>query len=430
MPTLNSFPYHRQDDEAMCGPACAQMVLDYLGDQVPIPDQEDFRKKADALPSPTHTVWENIEYDKWATRPDELEFALRPLGNPLKFTFDAYYKGSPGSYKSLLSTGSINNKSQACPIVPVHGAFYYKQQFDGVIEAKGYSDLAKYDANSNYDAHWVVFFKYESNGFVGNDPYFPLTKGAFPHSNHVGEKKDGCKTVLIHVNGDKESIRDINFPVINRAAVLWKPRVGENQRIALPFPTEAPPIERPFLPPAPLRMTVSDAANQPFNEASARGQMNNFGLFTRTPCNTYLSGTTFGTPRLVHRLDVFGRDYYLVPMLKPDGNSTAMIRVDAPTGEYLDSLYYSENPFLFDKSKLRQARLQSVIQQLTQFDNKWGKAFSTQISEPATEMVWLPCKQSRSAFFPFYIIKLSDPPQPERRVLVRVDWQLFLNLTY
>lgn len=448
MPPIDSFPYHRQDDEAMCGPACAQMVLSHLKTQK-LPQQGELRQDADKLDPPSQEIWKRYVDDAWATRPDELEHALWLRQEPLKANFEAYYNGSIKDFiqtddagKKITGIGYLSrlrkwirdSTSPTYPIVPVHGPFYYKQQRNKAIEAHGYSNLAKYDAKSNYDAHWVVLFKHDFEGFLGNDPYFPLTKGANADAH---EKDDKCKPVLIHINGTETQIGDYIFPAINRTAVSWTvaPVIHPGGRIAWRPPTEESPIQPPLLPPPPLPMIPFDTPNKKFDEIEikrewVRQQMESFGLFANRPCSTYLSGTTFGTPRLVRRLDVIGRDYYLIPMLKPDGNSTAMVRVDAPTGIYLDSLYYLENPFIFDKSQLRQTRFQSTSQQLTQFDSKLGKAFSTQISEPATEMVWLPCRESRSAFFPFYVIK-PDSNRPDWRVPVRVDWSIFpFGLTY
>lgn len=446
MPPIESFPYHRQDNETMCGPACAQMVLSHLKTQE-LPWQSTLRKNGDQLtPPPTLEIWKRYVDDVWATRPDELKQALLSHQPPPNAIFEAYYNGSikdfsvtddAGNkitgigYLSRLKKWIKEPKSPTYPIVPVHGPFYYKQQRNKPIDAHGYSNLAKYDVKSNYDAHWVVLFKHDFEGFLGNDPYFPLTKGANEEKHKEG---DNCKPVLIHISGTETQIGDYIFPAINRTAVSWTdvPVNHPGGRIAWRPPTGESPIQPPPLPPPPLPMVPFDMPDKKFDEKEIkiewiRQQMERFGLFANRPCSTYLSGTTFGMPRLVRRLDVIGRNYYLIPMLKPDGNSSAMIRVDAPTGQYLDSLYYSENPFIFDKSQLRQTWFQSISQQLTQFDSKLGKAFSTQISEPATEMVWLPCRESISAFFPFYVIK----PEPNRRVPVRVDWKLFpFGLTY
>lgn len=429
MATINNFPYHRQDDEAMCGPACAQMVLDYLKQS--LHSQIDLRLVADSLGNATVATWQNYEYDGWATRPDELGFALLPLGQAINLTFTAQYKGNPSKYKTLLSTDSISHSdSPTYPIVPVHGAFYYKQQFGDSIEAMGYSDLAEADrdAKSSYDAHWIVLFKHENDGFVGNDPYFHLSSGDGKHSptKPNGEKTDTCKTVLIHINGSTDSIRDINFPEINRAAILWKGSTSVS-RIAGRPPVEPPLIEPPYLSSPPLKFRPSPKRNKIFNQTALRSQMRSLGLFSNRPCATYLAGTDFGPPRFVRRLDVPYQDYYLVPMLKPDGNSAALVRVNASTGDYLDSLYYSENPFLFDESPERETLVNSIIpERLTNMrKSKWKKHFSTQIDEPQTEMVWLPCKQSVSAFFPFYVIQATD-----ERFLVRVDGKVFPKLTY
>lgn len=434
---IDIFPYHRQDDETMCGPACGQMVLRHLNlssTQISLPEQVLLKQDAGKLPSATTLPWKNYVGDAWATKPDGLKYTLGLRQQPFKVAFDAFYNGriKDGSGQKGYLTWLRNwIKKTTYPIVPVHGTFFYKQQLSSIVEAKGYSNLVNYDAKSDYDAHWIVLFKHDLNGFVGNDPYFPLTTGAAIHSHG-----DSCKTVLIHINGSDTAIGDYNFPVINRTAIAWikLPSVGPvppgdpSGRIGWRPPVEEAPIQPPVLPPPPLPMVVYDASNRPFDRTSVWDQMNSFGLFTTPPCNAYLSGTTFGTPRLVRRLDVHGRDYYLVPMLKSDGNSSAMVRVDAPTGTYLDSLYYSENPFIFDKSQRQQIRTKEEIAKM---NKHWRDPYSKQINELATEMVWLPCRESRSAFFPFYVIKPPAlGPVAVPRFFVRVDWRVFPKLTY
>lgn len=431
MQTLNNFPYHRQDNKILCGPACAQMVQNHLAmthekANYVLTNQLDLKKLADQKKDPTVPAWLNYKTVGWSTRPDELEVALVPTGSEFKVGFVARYVKAPGSFKALLDKGTINNGNsdfQACPIVPIHGPFYYKQQFDDAIDANGYSGIAKADSQSDYDAHWIVLFQYQNNGFIGNDPWFPVTKVASPHTS----SGSCCKAVLIHVNGSgrdkdgKDTFGDINFPVTNRAAIFWMPaQSSAGLRIALPLPTD-------LLPSPPLPLIPDERPNKGFSDERLASQIRSFGLLSNPPCNSYLVGATMGKPRLVRRLDVVGRDYYLVPFLKSNGDSVAMMRVDAPRGEYLDSLYYTENPFLFDKSPARQTLVQTTIPQrlIALGKSDWLKHFAQQINEPSTEMVWLPCEQSVSAFFPFYVIKT-----PTGRFLVRVDGEVFSQLTY
>ncbi|MBP6824070.1 MAG: hypothetical protein KA368_21160, partial [Acidobacteria bacterium] len=262
-----------------------------------------------------------------------------------------------------------------------------------------------------YFAHWIVLFKFENDGFYGHDPYFKLSKGKNPHSQN-----DLCKKVLIHINN---KIGDYNFPHYSRTAIC----LDLNTPLVIGKRPIFPLIKPPFLPRLfPIRRF--GRPNEPFSERSVRIQMQSFGLFTNPPCNQYLAGTNFGVPRLVRRLDVIGRDYYLIPMLRPDGSSAALVRVDAPTGQYLDSLYYSESPLLLDNSQERQHLIAQIKGELP---NKWKNAFTQQINEPLTEMLWLPCGQSLSAFSPFYVIEVKALAE---RFLVRLDGGVFQELNY
>lgn len=424
---MDKFPYHRQNSANSCGPACAQMVIDFMtgGSLVPKTQDEVDSVSSDTPAPSSNDLWQLYIQDKWITRPDVLQFGLNQYAkgqssNQLgQSVFSAYYRGIPEDYKFLLSDDAIENT--VYPIVPVHGTFYYKDQIDDFVEANGYSGkVVGYDTKSKYDAHWIVLFKYENNGFMGNDPYFPLSEGDNPHKT-----SDNCKPVLIHINGNVDSIRDINFPDINRVAVFWS--AAPNSGARLRPPTKPPLFKSPLLARPPLPAREVNRKITKFVDREVKAKMDSFGLFTRPPCQSYLAGTNFGTPRRVHRLDVLSQDYYLVPRLKPNGDSTAMVRIDVPTGEYLDSLYYSENPFLFDKSPAQQRLVQTIIpQRLTKLrKSKWKQPFAEQINDPETEMVWLPCQQSQSAFFPFYVIKMKN-----ERLFVRVDGQIFPKLTY
>lgn len=105
-----------------------------------------------------------------------------------------------------------------------------------------------------------------------------------------------------------------------------------------------------------------------------------------------------------------------------------MVRVDAQTGSYLDSLYYSENPLLIDQTSATPNLMQYISGQFTDMKKPhWQTAFDQQINEPTTEMIWLPCQQSISPFFPFYVIIVKATSE---RFFVRLDGRVFESLLY
>lgn len=470
---MNKIYYHRQDKDEYCGPASVQIVSNYISDKLPT---LGMFKQQSALAFnagiPSHDApWDWDRYKTWKWQPDEIRNMLTKCLAPsatavaviyptISFSGSSYSFDFIEDYKSKLIYHLTQSK---CPIVPIHGTFHYGNKlippsiYSDIVEKLILNDDSHDIDDSVYIGHWIVLTENQDDGFIGFDPWLPKLDGAPvidpPHTqSNVVVVKGGkgtdcpCREVYIHISGNLNAL-NLNFPDESRVAVVWDVP-GSPLR-------QGPPLKPGTTSPLPR---IGKCINKPFDAQSLFDQMVAFGLRKQPPCNAYLEKVTIsspntkpkfnlGTPRLVHRLDAFCNDYYLVPFLKLNrpgeiapGASTVLARVDAPSKLYLDSLYYSENPLLIDEISLPMPPLPNspktqkdlidtyVPEQLVRKGKRhWIDPFTRQIKdkENPPEMVWLPCKQSISPFFPFFVITAGA-----EKFLVRIDGAVFEKLSY
>lgn len=110
-----------------------------------------------------------------------------------------------------------------------------------------------------------------------------------------------------------------------------------------------------------------------------------------------------------------------------------LVRVDIGTGLYLDSLSIRPTIYLLDKPRYNASLVDRVKRRIAFFKRdaqkstvqRWTEAFLRALSSPETSLVWRPCDESPSAFYPFFEIKENS------KVLfyVRIDGQVFDRLT-
>lgn len=464
---MNKQYYHRQDKEDYCGPASIQIVSNYLSDK--LPKVGTFKQQSTLVSSAgisQHKApWDWDKYKTWKWQPDEMQKMLvKCLKLPasaviyptISLSDSNYSFDFIGDYKSGLVDHLTLSK---CPIVPIHGSFHYDNKlippsiYSAIVEKLIFNDDDHNIDDSVYVGHWIVLTEYQNDSFIGFDPWLPKLYGAPvidpPHIQSVVGKGGidcECPEVYIHVSGDTDALK-LNFPDESRVAIVWEaPQLVSKPRTPSKI-DNTPPLRR-----------SGKCINKSFDAQSLFDQMAAFGLRKQPPCNAYLEKVTIsspntkpkfnmGTPRLVRRLDAFCNDYYLVPLLKVNrpgeiapGASTVLARVDAPSKLYLDSLYYSENPLLIDEISLPMPPLPNspktqkdlidtyVPEQLMKMGKpRWIDPFTKQIQdkENPPELVWLPCKQSISPFFPFFVISAGA-----EKFLVRIDGAVFQKLSY
>ncbi|MGE0887027.1 MAG: hypothetical protein AB7P14_26185 [Blastocatellales bacterium] len=439
----DQFPYHRQNSEDMCGPASAAMISDFLSETTTFEvNQEDIDSVATSPAIASGNP--GFPYNDWKTRPDELIKALNEmkisLGAPADIEFYFEYKGckKAAAFKDVLKS-ALPKTPIVYPIVPINGEFFYYAGLSNNpnIAAMGYDveiKNAELDHKGVPKAHWIQLFKLENNGFFANDPYFPKSFGKDIH-----DRINCCqsKIVRLHFSGSTVSSKsgspfEKNFPPLNRVAILYREGVFK-QPPGNRLPTDFPPIEIPSQP----------CSNKRLNIDGVIREMRAFNLLSDPATSGYLNKTltgtstifNFGAPRLITRVDTVCNDYRLIPIYKVDKRnknnkeSNVMVRVDGPSGNYLDSLYYSENPLLIDQTTARKHLVEAIIpNRLTEMGKAhWIPSFTQQINDPETPMIWLPCEQSLSPFFPFYVITVKATKE---RFFVRLDGRVFDKLFY
>lgn len=459
---MESRYYHRQTKDEYCGPASIQAVLNYL--LAKAPSSATYKKYQTNLvtpiPSPA-SPWDWGRYDKWFCRPDEIQNVLQSLLKSGSAVIsptinDQYESETPDYYVSSLTEHLSNSKK---PIVPIHGTFRYGSKllppsiYSTIVDQLILGDSDGEIDPAEYIGHWVTLTKYQNNSFIGFDPWLPQLYGAPALVNkHEPSTSDGdqcpCRVVYIHISGDSGAIA-LNFPDESRVAIVL-----ESPETLSTIPLAKGPL--PQAPPIRLQRQFKKCVNKAFDAKSLFDQMSAFGLLTQSPSNEYLDKVTIFSPtqsprfntgksRLVRRLDAYCNDYYLVPLLKStgrfySGQSTVLARMDAPSGLYLDSLYYTENPLLLDETHLPAPppptapfTQQDIIDEYVPCQLKrmkkshWILPFQEQIQDTDNppEMVWLPCKQSISPFFPFFVITAEA-----EKFLVRLDGAVFEKLSY
>ena len=145
-------------------------------------------------------------------------------------------------------------------------------------------------------------------------------------------------------------------------------------------------------------------------------------------------------PLLVTYVGEKGKDYYLIPMQDlSTGLFSVFVRLDV-YGNYLASLLIPPNKFPFKQStQIEQSQRNAVIdmvrQQLLSMAAKWGKSpqtaaswlqsFVKELDNPKAILQWKPYQESRSAFFPFYVVN----GEGGTTFYVRTDGVVFENLS-
>ncbi len=442
--------YHRQSEPEWCGVASIQMVLGYLAGKSfsSFPDSQ-FVIKDNSTVSSHLAPWDWEKYDAYFLYPDEIANGLAYFVENNKYeaaiepTITVDNAGSYLAYAKdyfLMSLQGYLSGLSKFPITSVHSRLDYAIE---VTIPSVYQELITKSPVAIYAGHWVVLTKFQEgdtvSGLLGFDPFLPKSIGVpYPDDSHEVDDQDNCHEVIIHISCEEE-VFGKNFPRPSRIAIVWKLDSDSSSSKRTPNPK----LDR-----SPLPRKPQSCNNLRFDSAIAQSlfdQMTALGLRAQPPCSVYLSQVTIssggvpskfriGTPRLVRRLDGFCDDYYLVPLLKANGQSAVLARIDAPTGKYLDSLYYFDSPFLIDEATLEDVPTQKDLIEtivparlIEMGKKKWVTPFQEQIRSKRNppEMVWLPCKQSISAFLPFFVIKAGKD-----RFFVRIDGRVFWNLTY
>jgi hypothetical protein len=133
--------------------------------------------------------------------------------------------------------------------------------------------------------------------------------------------------------------------------------------------------------------------------------MRRAGLVTHPVWSARLNGARAGEPLLVQRLDKPNSDYWLVPTLDANGNLRAMVGVDARSGDYHQALAIRDA----NASILAFADVQAAAGRARAQSARMPAEMRALLSQPGAltvpaPLVWRPCRESLSPFYPFRMI--------------------------
>lgn len=435
-----SFPYVKQEKDNYCGLACVQMVLEYMdvnvldvlninidvtgmdNEQVNLAKQNAIALKEKSPVNHIKGVITDETLDKWnqemVTSPQEavamLQSFLDPLGTKENYWILYFAKENDPdngpdakqrfqtSLEFSMERFSLNTQSDKIPppLVPIHGG-----------------------------AHWVVLFEYRKTEreedkdllreYIGHDPIYY-------------NKKPSKKTVtnysyagVIHIACDEAK----NF--VNPETFLL---ISETDNDV--FGKKGPELR---LPPTVIVLPKKAPSVDAIREAALNALIT-YGFRKRGVANDHINGTSPSAPLLVSRLDQKNRktpgdlDYYLIGMQDKAKNNYLLIRVDARSGRYLDSLGIPPTQYLLGSSAITKPRSELMNTVISQFPsnrrNVWATALENELRKTnsfgnnSPWLVWKPCFQSLSAFYPFYEITSGN-----ETFYVRVDGAYFPRLT-
>ena len=202
----------------------------------------------------------------------------------------------------------------------------------------------------------------------------------------------------------------------------------------------------PALPPPPPRPVPSPRADEPAIGPSSIISINvaiagalkgfdDYGLSKRTDWAPFLGAPAKAlTPFLVQRLDGTepGRDYYyLVPVGTSDAAVTAVARVDAVSGQYLEASAFnvqsekrSWGAMMSDLGTESLTRRKIAGRTFERPNYQGGFAADARGVGVHPVFVWKPCVESRSPFYPFRLVTIG-----EQRRYIRIDGKEFESLT-
>lgn len=382
--------YHQQDTDFYCGAACAQMVLDSTG--AGLLDQ-------DPLYADNHS--HSLIEPNWYTGPDGLNWTLN---DRRPWNFASYFV-----LFSLLNEDAISRKLvwtihhyKVAPIALVYGWQHW-------IVIRGYEASAT-PSNWSDTSYSIIAFDV-------NNPWPPVP-GPSPPPPHSAS--DGCGTGGVRGVAD-EHIAYGTWQADYMTGVPAGYWAGKFVAVCDPDP----PPERHGVLKAPVKRLSGDVLLKPVEAADrANIALRELGLADRPAWKKTLRGTKAGEPYLVQRLDRLDTFYYVVPIMGATGVPAA-VSIDARFGEYRQSvaLHGGERsviPELFDQTKARGL----VAGRLIDLEEPLGRLLvrpEAMCVQPT--LVWKPCRESFSPFFPFWMITVGG-----HQIYVRTDGAVFTAL--
>ena len=392
MPVNEDLPvvYHQQDTNYYCGAACAQMALDEIGAGL-LPQDDLYNENH------SHSTTEA----GWATGPDGLQYTMndrRPA------SFNNWF-----ALFTLANEDSISRKIcwtihhyKVAPIALLYGSQHW-------IVARGY-DASAAPASSADNSYTIT-------GFEVNNPW-PPTPSPGPPPPHSAA--DGCGS------GGSRGIANEHISYASwQSTYMTGVPAGHwaGQFVAVcdpdppaPLPAGTTPVTRRF-----------DGATLLSSEQSGRlavELLDELKLAKRPVWGKALAKVKPQTPLLVQRLDRKDSFYYIVPLGASAERSSAAVVLDARYGVYPQSAALPETTNSVIGSLSAKAALEAILNRRFDLEDFAGRVLARPGAICSCDsLVWKPCLESLSPFFPFYRFTVGGAT-----LYVRIDGAIFTAL--
>jgi hypothetical protein len=186
---------------------------------------------------------------------------------------------------------------------------------------------------------------------------------------------------------------------------------------------EPPPLPGGPRPPAPDRPSSNDILRPEVAAKLAVAGLKEYGLYERKDWGRALRQAEAQRGLLVQRLDRLDSYYFLVPFRGPRG-TVALASVDGRWGDYQQSVLLPKPRGEFFGIGPKEA-LKLVAGKRIELGRDRGRLL---VREQALcmypHLVWRPCRESLSPYYPFYMFTVG-----RRQLYVRVDGAIFTSLT-
>jgi len=368
-------PYHQQDTDFYCGAACAQMVLRAIGQ--PLLPQADLYND-----NHNHTV----EASAWSSPPDGLCWTLNNRQSSKHFTLDSTDTEDPITRTICWAI----HHYQCAPVALV---------FDGNHWAvvRGYTASAA--PATAFDNTYTVF------SFDLNNPWppVPALPGPPPHTDG-----DVCGS------GGDRGVADINVSYSTWQADYLTPNtfgaqwLGKYVAVCDPDPPGSPGEPGQ---PSPERERRFDG-NRILDAGLVREELPDIlrgaGLLSHPVWSQVFGAVRTAEPLLVQRLDRLDSFYWIVPTLDQQGKLRAAVGVDARFGDYQQTMAIRDPAAsLFGFAESAKATDHVLGRQFELPGNAGHLLVRPQGLSVHSALVWRPCRESLSPFYPFRMISVG-----------------------
>lgn len=385
---------HQQDTDYYCGAACAQMVLETIG--AGLLDQDDLY--AD---NHSHSTLDA----GWFTGPDGLQWTLMDRRPPAFTNYFALYALDSEDLISRKLCWTIHHY-QVSPVALVYGWAHW-------IVVRGYTASAH--PSSSADNSYTI------DALDINNPWPPspsfYTPGLAPPPPH--NLADGCGT-----GGDRGLANEhLTYTTWQSTYMTGVPGGHWSGKFVAVCDPEPPAQRGGPLREAPIRRGKGNLlASSTVAEFAVAG-LKQYGLFERTDWKAALSKAKEQPGVLVQRLDRIDSYYALVPF-ETNKSVVAFAAVDGRWGDYMQSVLLPKPQKAGARLTLEQA-FKLIVGKRVDLGGRKGRLL---VRKEAVcmypHLVWRPCLESLSPYYPFYMFTVGND-----RIYVRIDGAVFSSLT-